>query len=182
MGDTLRQWQAPRRCLCPGGRRHPCINAPCSWRTLCADALSVTELCALYGVSRKTGYKWIDRYMRARTGRLSRSSRAARGARRLQTPALIVDAILIARRRHPTWGPKKLVALLHRRQPAWSLPGRSTACAAQAARVDPPPGAARRIGHPGKPTSRLWRRTRSGARTSRASFGWATGGTAIRSP
>jgi Helix-turn-helix domain len=23
---------------------------------------SITELCALYGVSRKTGYKWIDRY------------------------------------------------------------------------------------------------------------------------
>ena len=26
--------------------------------------LSVTELCALYDVSRKTGYKWIDRYLR----------------------------------------------------------------------------------------------------------------------
>src|SRR2546426_4913130 len=28
------------------------------------DALTVTELCELYGVSRKTGYKWIDRYLR----------------------------------------------------------------------------------------------------------------------
>jgi transposase-like protein len=28
------------------------------------DALSITELCALYGVARKTGYKWIDRYLR----------------------------------------------------------------------------------------------------------------------
>ena len=28
------------------------------------DALSITELCAVYGVSRKTGYKWIDRYLR----------------------------------------------------------------------------------------------------------------------
>ena len=25
------------------------------------EALSVTELCELYGISRKTGYKWIDR-------------------------------------------------------------------------------------------------------------------------
>jgi transposase len=25
---------------------------------------TVTELCELYGVSRKTGYKWIDRYLR----------------------------------------------------------------------------------------------------------------------
>jgi transposase-like protein len=28
------------------------------------DALSITELCALHGVARKTGYKWIDRYLR----------------------------------------------------------------------------------------------------------------------
>jgi len=28
------------------------------------DLLSITELCALYGISRKTGYKWIDRYIR----------------------------------------------------------------------------------------------------------------------
>ena len=27
------------------------------------DRLSVTELCARYGVSRKTGYKWVDRYL-----------------------------------------------------------------------------------------------------------------------
>jgi putative transposase len=28
------------------------------------DVMSITELCGLYGVSRKTGYKWIDRYVR----------------------------------------------------------------------------------------------------------------------
>jgi putative transposase len=27
------------------------------------NRLSVTELCELYGVSRKTGYKWIGRYL-----------------------------------------------------------------------------------------------------------------------
>ena len=26
--------------------------------------LSITELCALYDISRKKGYKWIDRYLR----------------------------------------------------------------------------------------------------------------------
>src|SRR5207245_2696476 len=36
--------------------------------------------------------------------------------------------ILDARRRHPSWGGKKLLALLHKRHPRWSLPGRSTAC------------------------------------------------------
>jgi transposase-like protein len=28
------------------------------------DAWPITELCEHYGVSRKTGYKWIDRYLR----------------------------------------------------------------------------------------------------------------------
>ena len=28
------------------------------------DTHSVTELCECYGVSRKTGYKWIERYLR----------------------------------------------------------------------------------------------------------------------
>lgn len=27
------------------------------------QCLSITELCALYGVSRKTVYKWIERYL-----------------------------------------------------------------------------------------------------------------------
>ena len=28
------------------------------------DTLSMTELCDLYHVSRKTGYKWVQRYLR----------------------------------------------------------------------------------------------------------------------
>jgi len=39
-----------------------------------------------------------------------------------------VTAILDARRRHPSWGGKKLLALLLKRHPRWRLPGRSTAC------------------------------------------------------
>jgi hypothetical protein len=40
--------------------------------------LSTTELCALYGILRKTAYKWIDRYLRHGPAGLGR----ARGARR----------------------------------------------------------------------------------------------------
>src|SRR5690606_25394807 len=32
------------------------------------------------------------------------------------------------RRRHPTWGSKKLLAVLARRHPSWKLPGRSVTC------------------------------------------------------
>ena len=40
--------------------------------------LSITELCALYGISRKTGYKFIDRYLRAGPAGLEERSRRPR--------------------------------------------------------------------------------------------------------
>jgi putative transposase len=42
------------------------------------DALSITELCALYDISRKTGYKWIDRYLRHGPAGLEERSRRPR--------------------------------------------------------------------------------------------------------
>jgi len=39
------------------------------------DTVNVTELCDLYGVSRKTGYKWIDRYLRQGPAGLEERSR-----------------------------------------------------------------------------------------------------------
>jgi transposase InsO family protein len=119
------------------------------------DALSMTELCALYGVARKTGDKWIDRYRRhGPAGLEERSRRPCRSPN--QTSDEIVSAILAARRRHPTWGGKKLLALLHKRQPRWLLPGRSTACdILKRHGMVPIKRSRRRIGHPGKPTSAI---------------------------
>src|SRR5213594_760999 len=62
------------------------------------DALSITELCALYGVSRKTGYKWIERYLRHGPAGLEERSRRPRCSPN-QTAAEIVTAILEARHR-----------------------------------------------------------------------------------
>ena len=119
------------------------------------DALSLTELCALYGVARKTGYKWIDRYLRHGPAGLEERSRRPRRSPN-QTSDEIVSAILAARRRHPTWGGKKLLALLHKRQPRWPLPGRSTACdILKRHGMVPIKRYRRRIGHPGKPTSEI---------------------------
>lgn len=39
---------------------------------------SVIELCAEYGISRKTGYKWIDRYIHRRPAGLEDRSRRPR--------------------------------------------------------------------------------------------------------
>src|SRR4030095_12676871 len=67
------------------------------------DARSLTELCALYGVARKTGYKWIDRYLHHGPAGVEERSRRPRHSPN-QTSDEIVSAILAARRRHPNLG------------------------------------------------------------------------------
>jgi transposase len=39
------------------------------------DSLAMTELCQLYGVSRKTGYKWVNRYLTPGPAGLEEGSR-----------------------------------------------------------------------------------------------------------
>lgn len=87
--------------------------------------LSMAELCRCYGVSRKTGYKYIDRYRSEGPAGLEDRSRAPH-----HHPNAIDEerelAILKLRAKHPTWGAKKLKEWLerHRRQQEW--PARST--------------------------------------------------------
>jgi len=50
------------------------------------DSLTITDLCELYGVSRKTGYKWIDRYS---DRRVWRSARAVPTTRRIKRPTTL---------------------------------------------------------------------------------------------
>ena len=78
------------------------------------ETLSVTELCQLYGVSRKTAYKWIDRYLRLGPAGLEDRSRKPRHSPNETAPE-IVRALLEARRRHPSWGGKKLLAIVQKR-------------------------------------------------------------------
>jgi transposase InsO family protein len=119
------------------------------------QVLSVTELCDLYDVSRKTGYKWIDRYLRQGPAGLEERSRRPQGSPN-QTAREIVAALLEARRRHPSWGGKKLLALVHKRHRNWDLPHRSTVCDILSRHGMVPKKRTRRsIGHPGKPTSSI---------------------------
>ena len=133
-------------------------TTPMHQRTLfIADHLrgtrSVTELCAEYGIARKTAYKWIDRYIRVGPAGLDDRSRRPR-TMPTATAEPVVQALLALRHRHPTWGPRKLVAYLARRQPTWTVPGRS-AVAALLKRHGLIPRRRRRrvIGHPGKPNA-----------------------------
>lgn len=116
---------------------------------------SVTELCAEYGISRKTAYKWIDRYIRRGPAGLEDRSRRPRTAPNATDPQ-VVAALLELRRRHPTWGAKKLLAILRQRHPQWQLPGRSTACVILHRHGLIPKQRKRRvIGHPGKPAASM---------------------------
>jgi putative transposase len=88
--------------------------------------LTMAEACRRAGVSRKTGYKWWDRFTAEGVGGLTERSRAPR--RRPQTvPAAVREAVLAQRARHPTWGPKKLIAALRAQQPGVRWPAPSTA-------------------------------------------------------
>src|SRR5688572_6803805 len=119
------------------------------------DVLSITELCDLYGISRKTAYKVIDRYLRQGPAGLEERSRRPHSSP-MRTPDEITHALLEARRRHPSWGGKKLLTLVHKRHPHWDLPHRSTVCDILSRHgMVPKKRRRRRIGHPGKPTSSI---------------------------
>jgi transposase InsO family protein len=73
----------------------------------------VAELCREYGISRKTAYKWLARFRQTGTLGLVDASR-----RPHTSPTATADAvkaeILRQRQEHPTWGARKLRAVLMR--------------------------------------------------------------------
>lgn len=118
--------------------------------------LTITELSQLYNVSRKTSHKWINRYMRKGAGGLVELSRAPRNAPHA-TPKKIVDLILETRRRHPYWGPKKLLRLIRNRKLGFTLPHRSTVSdILRRNGMVPAQRRRRHIGHPGKPSPEIY--------------------------
>lgn len=108
----------------------------------------MTELAEQYGISRKTAYKWLARYAEASVAGLHDRSRRPHRSPQATAPEVIA-ALIALRRRHPRWGPKKLLALGLKQHPTWAWPGRSTASdiLRRAGVVPPRPGGARRA-HP----------------------------------
>ena len=86
---------------------------------------TMTELCERYGISRKTGYVWVDRYAKEGLEGLRDRSRAPRSCPH-GTSEAVSERLLELRRSHPTWGPRKLLAWLEKREPERSWPSAST--------------------------------------------------------
>ncbi len=88
---------------------------------------SFIELCERYEISRKTGYKWVDRYVEEGVKGLEDRPQSPNN-RPGKTPEHIEKAILAIRGKHPSWGASKILKILSGRRIGWNLPGRSTAC------------------------------------------------------
>jgi putative transposase len=88
------------------------------------DPRSMAEICRSYGISRKTGYSVIGRYLEGGFETLQPRSRAPLSHPNI-TPIEVEDIIVAARLDHPRWGPKKLRHLL-RDELGESLPAIST--------------------------------------------------------
>jgi transposase InsO family protein len=90
------------------------------------DGESMAVLCREFGISRKTGYKIVDRYeecgLEGLTDRARRPHRYAN-----QLPEQMEAAIVAARREKPNWGARKIRERLLRRLPSEvKVPARST--------------------------------------------------------
>ena len=72
---------------------------------------TVTELCREFGISRKTGHKWLGRHAQGGMKALEDRSRAPLTVT-CRTPAAIERLIVAEKRLHPTWGPKKIRRVL----------------------------------------------------------------------
>ena len=83
------------------------------------------DLCDRFEIARSKGYKWIERYKHGGVEALADRSRRPHTNSRAIAPSL-VHLLLDARSRHPTWGPRKLIALLSRKYPRLELPAAST--------------------------------------------------------
>jgi transposase InsO family protein len=86
----------------------------------------MSELCRELGISRKTGYKWLRRYEMEGAGGLEDRSRVPRRCPH-RTDGGCEERLVDARRRHPHWGPRKLLKILADRDPEVSWPAASTA-------------------------------------------------------
>jgi transposase InsO family protein len=86
---------------------------------------SVAELCRQFGIARKTGYKWLERFRSDGAQGLADRPRQPQHHPHAIAPE-VREGLLALRATHPTWGPKKLAARLSAVYPGLRAPAPST--------------------------------------------------------
>ncbi|MCC6312792.1 MAG: IS481 family transposase [Thermomicrobiales bacterium] len=90
------------------------------------EHVNIRELCRRYGISAKTGYKWLGRArVDGAAGLVDRSRRPRVSPTR--TAAELEARVVDLRRAHPTWGGRKIAAVLTRTLEAAPAPSTITA-------------------------------------------------------
>ena len=108
------------------------------WREICAmderfrfvlealrEEAPMAVLCREWGISRQTGYKWVNRFKRQGAEGLKEGSRRPRHFG-LAHSGEMVSAALALKRDYPLFGPRKLRALLEMARPDEAVPAAST--------------------------------------------------------
>jgi len=85
----------------------------------------LVELCQEFGISRKTGWKWISRFMNeGLPGLVDRSHRPHVVPHAVDEKT--IEALIALRKRFPLFGPKKMRAWLEKNEPQRQWPAAST--------------------------------------------------------
>jgi putative transposase len=87
-----------------------------------APKANKAALCREFGISRKTAYKWLERYVSGGLGALESLSRRPTTSP-LRCSGELVAEIVRLRRAHPSWGARKIAAAIRREHPALEAPG-----------------------------------------------------------
>lgn len=134
------------------------VQTPMSGRRQFVDeyvrrTVSMTALCACYGISRRVGYKWVTRFLAEGDRQLLDRSRRPLTSPWSVAPEL-ATLLLEARQRHPTWGPRKILDYLTPRHPhaVWPAPSTVGTLFKRHGLVRPPRRRSK-PGHPGRPTT-----------------------------
>ncbi len=93
-------------------------------REFTEEGANRAEVCRSYGISRKTGYKWLKRYKEEGESGLKERSRAPL-TKRVKLEEEVITRMVSIRVKHPSWGAEKIRACM-KREGYKPLPGRAT--------------------------------------------------------
>ena len=86
---------------------------------------SFTQICRRFGISTKTGYKWLKRFEEFGAAGLEDRPTVAKNVRN-KIEEKTQNRLLYLKSKHRTWGAKKIMVLYERKYPGEYIPCRST--------------------------------------------------------
>ena len=82
-----------------------------------AEGANISAICLRFGISRKTGYKWLKIWREKGEGPSALCDRSRRPSRSPdKTSEKVEEAVLEIRRKHPSWGGRKIRKILMARR------------------------------------------------------------------